>query len=108
MKPFPINEKLIWDYDIPADAQANEAFRRWYIARVLSHGRDEDVRAVGLQTIHDYLPDIVLPREIREFWEWYFGQPHVQARYGTLDPVSADAVVALCRQSSSGAPTGIK
>jgi hypothetical protein len=28
MKPIPINETLVWDYDIPDDAQENEAFRR--------------------------------------------------------------------------------
>ena len=87
MRPLPINEKLIWDYDIPADAQENEAFRRWYIARVLSRGGDADLRAIGFQTIHDYLPHLVLPREIRDFWEWYFSQPKVRDRYGNLDPL---------------------
>jgi hypothetical protein len=85
MKPIPINEKLIWDYDIPADAQENETFRRWYVARVLSRGGDADLRAIGFQTIHDYLPHLVLPREIRDFWEWYFNQPKVRDRYGNLD-----------------------
>ena len=88
MKPIPINEKLVWDYDIPDDAQENEAFREWYVARVLSRGRDDDLRAIGFQTIYDYLPRLLLPRKIREFWEWYFGQPKVQARYGNLDSLS--------------------
>lgn len=91
MKPIPINEKLIWDYDIPADAQENEAFRRWYVTRVLTHGTSTDLRAIGLATIHDYLPSIFLPQEIREFWQWYFDQPHVKERYGDPDPVSATA-----------------
>ena len=60
MKPIPINEKLVWDYDIPADAQENEAFRRWYIP-ACCRGGDADLRAIGSQTIHDYLPHIVLP-----------------------------------------------
>ena len=38
MKSILINKKLVWDYDIPDDAQENEAFRRWYITRVLTHG----------------------------------------------------------------------
>ena len=88
MQPIVINEKLVWDYDIPEDAQENEAFLEWYVARVLSRGRDEDLRALGFQTIHDFLPRLVLPREIREFWEWYFGQPKVKARYGHPDSVS--------------------
>jgi hypothetical protein len=87
MKPISINEKLVWDYDIPEDAQENEAFLRWYVARVLSRGGDDDLRAIGFQTIHDYLPHLNLPREIREFWEWYFGQLKARARYGDLNPL---------------------
>lgn len=89
MKPIPLNKKLIWDYDIPADAQENEAFRRWYVTRVLSHGTADDVRSLGLATIHDYLPHIFLPKDIEEFWRWYFNQPQVRERYGNLDPVPA-------------------
>lgn len=89
MKPIPINEKLVWDYDIPEDAQENEAFRRWYVTRVLTHGIAEDIRALGVSTIHDYFPHLYLPHEIQEFWSWYFEQPHVKERYGDLDSVPA-------------------
>lgn len=89
MKPILINKKLVWDYDIPDDAQENEAFRRWYITRVLTHGTAADLRALGLAVVHDYLPSIFLPPEIHEFWQWYFSQPHVKERYGDLDRVSA-------------------
>ena len=88
MKPLPINEKLVWDYDIPEDAQTNEAFREWYVARVLTRGADEDLREIGFRTIHDYLPRLVLPSRIREFWEWYFTLPKIAAKYGNLNTVS--------------------
>ncbi|MBI2554574.1 MAG: hypothetical protein HYV92_09210 [Candidatus Rokubacteria bacterium] len=67
-----INRHLVWDYpaDIPED---DEAFRRWYVARVLTRGGIDDVRAVGLETIREYLPQIVIPRRVREFWERFFG-----------------------------------
>jgi hypothetical protein len=67
-----VNRRLIWDYprEAPGD---DEAFRRWYVARVLTRGGIEDVRAVGLETIREYLPSIVVPHRIREFWEWFFG-----------------------------------
>ncbi len=39
-----INPDLVWDYEIPEDGHQDEGFRRWYIARVLSRGRMEDVR----------------------------------------------------------------
>lgn len=76
-----INRQLVWDY--PADVSPeDEGFRRWYVARVLTRGGIEDIRAMGLETIREYLPGIVLPRRIREFWEWYLrlkdahGDPH--------------------------------
>ena len=87
MKPIPINEKLLWDYDIPADAGSDEAFRELYIKRVLTHGTADDIRAVGLSIIHKYIPHLFLPQDIREFWYWYFNQPHVRERYGDIDPI---------------------
>lgn len=87
-QPIPINKKLVWDYDIPEDAQENEDFLRWYLARVLTRGTSEDLRAIGFATIHSYLPDLNLPPDIRGFWLWYFGQPEVRQRYGLTDPIS--------------------
>lgn len=88
MRPIPINEKLIWDYDIPADAQTNEAFREWYVKRALTHGTAADIRAIGLEIIRRYFPRLHLPPDIREFWLWYFNEPAVRERYGNLDPIS--------------------
>jgi hypothetical protein len=67
-----INRQLVWDYppDLP---EADEGFRRWYVARVLTRGGIEDVHALGLETIREYLPKVVIPPGIRGFWEWYFG-----------------------------------
>jgi hypothetical protein len=79
--PLPVNPDLVWDYDIPLEGQQNEAFRRWYIGRVLTRGRAEDVRAIGLRTIYIYLSQLALPAEIRRFWEWYFSLPEVKKRY---------------------------
>jgi hypothetical protein len=80
MKPIAINEKLVWDMDIPDDAPTNEAFRKWCVKRVLTHGTAVDIRAIGLETTHHYLPRIYLPRDIREFWLWYSSEPHPHAQ----------------------------
>jgi hypothetical protein len=85
----PINAGLVWDYEIPDAEHQDEAFRRWYVARVLTRGRSEDIRAVGLDTIHIYLRHLVLPERIRRFWEWYFSLPDVRERYGTADSATA-------------------
>lgn len=87
-QPIPINEKLVWDYDIPADAQENKDFLCWYLSRVLTRGTSDDLRAIGFVTIHAYLPDLNLPPDIRDFWLWYFSQPEVQKRYGITNPIS--------------------
>ncbi|MFN8488399.1 MAG: hypothetical protein U0350_12445 [Caldilineaceae bacterium] len=64
---LPINPDLVWDYEIPAEADQSDAFRRWYIARVLTRGRTADLKAIGLQTIYNYFPDLRLPPEIYQF-----------------------------------------
>lgn len=86
---LPINPDLVWDYEIPDDGRQDEAFRRWYVARVLTRGRMEDVRDLGLGTIYSQLPHLVLPTKVRRFWEWYFSLPDVKARYGTADAPAA-------------------
>jgi hypothetical protein len=85
----PIEADLVWDYDIPDAKHQDDAFRRWYIARVLTRGRSEDIRAIGLDTIHLYLRRLVLPAKIRRFWEWYFSLPDVRERYGNADSTTA-------------------
>ena len=81
-----INPDLVWDYEMPPMDRQDEAFRRWYIARVLTRGRSEDLKAIGLATIHRYLPVLVLPAKIRRFWEWYLGFSDVKERHGIADP----------------------
>jgi hypothetical protein len=43
MRPIPINEILVWDYDIPDDAQENEAFLDMYYLELA----DQLMSAVG-------------------------------------------------------------
>jgi hypothetical protein len=80
-----INPDLVWDYEIAEGGHQDEAFRRWYIARVLTRGRMQDIRDLGLHTIDAYLPVLVLPARIRRFWEWYLNLPDVRSRYGIAD-----------------------
>jgi hypothetical protein len=86
---IPINPDLVWDYEIPEDEHQDEEFRRWYIARVLTRGRMQDVRELGFHTIYAYLPDLVLPIRIRRFWEWYLSLPDVRVRHGFADSSAA-------------------
>jgi len=70
-KKLSINKSLIWDYDFKGRTDTPE-FKKWYIARVLSCGRMEDVRQIGLTVIKDYFPQLNLSLRIKKFWEWYF------------------------------------
>lgn len=85
---IPVNPELVWDYEIPAETDQSDAFRRWYIARVLTRGRTADLKAIGLQTIYDYFSDLHLPPEIYQFWKWYFSQPEVKQRYGNSNALA--------------------
>jgi hypothetical protein len=84
-----VNPDLVWDYDIPDDSEQDEAFRQWYVARVLTRGRMEDIRSLGLRTIYVYLPHLILPERIRRFWQWYLDQPDLRARHGLVDSSAA-------------------
>ena len=80
-KPIPVNPALVWDYEIPPEEEQTDAFRRRYLARVLTRGSSEYLRTIGLRTIYIYLPHLVLPAAIRRFWEWYFSLPEVKSRF---------------------------
>ncbi|RLD05014.1 MAG: hypothetical protein DRI32_04730 [Chloroflexi bacterium] len=84
-----INPNLVWDYDIPTEDEQTEAFRKWYLARVLSRGNADDLREVGIDLIYDYFPSLKLPAKIRNFWGWYFELPEVKAQYGATHTISA-------------------
>lgn len=81
---FPINKKLIWDYNFEGGYD-DEEFQKWYIARVLSRGTAEDIRAVGFRTIKEYLPSLNLPEKIRKFWSWWFDYVHIHKISGKID-----------------------
>ena len=68
-----IDRRLVWDYEVPEQGLKDEAFRRWYLARVLTRGALADIRAVGLDAIRRALPSLVLPARIRRFWDLYLG-----------------------------------
>lgn len=89
-KPLPVNPALVWDYDIPGEQDQTEAFRRWYLGRMLMRGSSEDLRSVGFEAIYAYLPELNLSKTVRGFWEWYFNLPEVQKRYGSAHSVSRE------------------
>ena len=86
---LPINPDLVWDYEIPDEKDQDDAFRRWYIARVLTRGRMKDIQDLGLGTIYADLPHLVLPSRVRRFWEWYFSLPDTRIYHGPADPSAA-------------------
>jgi hypothetical protein len=73
-----INPNLIWDYTIPEARRQDEAFRRWYVGRVLQRGGVQDIRSLGVSVIRRYLPQVSVPKRIRAFWKWYFKSVHGQ------------------------------
>jgi hypothetical protein len=67
--------------EVHADEEQTDAFRRWYISRVLTRGNADDLRSIGLKTIYVYFPDLDLPANVRRFWQWYFDLIEVKNRY---------------------------
>ena len=67
-----VNENLIWDYEFSPSQRETDAFKCWYIGRVLMRGAVADIQDIGVETIRAFLPRIQLPLGIHEFWEWFF------------------------------------
>lgn len=44
----------------------------WWITTVLREGRMQDVRELPLQRVRELLPQLPLPRFLKEIWEIYF------------------------------------
>lgn len=67
-----VNRALLWDMDWKPEDYATERFRRWYIARVLSTGTGDDIRALdeAFYDIPRLLPELRIPRTVRTYWEW--------------------------------------
>lgn len=74
MKPKPY---IVWSTDREIDL--NDPFqRKWYIRQVLCHGRAEDVAALDWDEVKRLLPELNLPRNVRQLWEAYFA--HVEGQ----------------------------
>ena len=67
-----IDRRFIWDYEVSEKDLKDEAFQRWYLARVLTRGSLADIQSLGLETVRRALPSLVLPVRIRRFWDLYF------------------------------------
>ncbi|MBM4166613.1 MAG: hypothetical protein FJ218_06825 [Ignavibacteria bacterium] len=77
-----VNKNYLWDYDWKEEQYDTEEFKCWYIARVLSRGTMKDIRDIGIPLIREYLPQIHIPRRIREHWEFAFSRPFMIEKYG--------------------------
>lgn len=67
-----VRKRYLWDVDVAPGEEQTESFRRFYVERILQGGTMEDIRDIGLPEIRRLLPDLNLPRVIRDFWESYF------------------------------------
>ena len=62
---------IVWSTDKEIDL--DDPFqKKWYIEQVLSHGRTEDVRELDWEEIRALLPELNLPKDVRNLWEAYF------------------------------------
>ena len=61
---------IVWSKN---EIDLNDAWQReWYIQRVLTHGRAEDIAELDWEEIKRLLPELNLPKEVRCLWEDYF------------------------------------
>ena len=46
---FTVNKSLIWEYGFTEADYETEAFRRFYVGRVLTRGSDADLKGIELE-----------------------------------------------------------
>ena len=82
-----INRRLIWDYRFSEEEYETDAFKEWYLGRVLSHGSAQDIRnAGGVEAVRRSFQQLFLPLEVERLWSWYLGIPGPRAElYEHLD-----------------------
>jgi hypothetical protein len=62
---------VVWSIDEEIDL--DDPFqRKWYIKQVLTHGRMEDIMELDFEEVKRLLPELRLPKPIKELWEEYF------------------------------------
>ena len=85
-----INPRLLWDYHFSAKDFESPAFKRWYLARVLSEGSAQDIRdAGGVEEVRRHFRDLHLPLETERLWSWYLGISGTRSEfYGHLNAFS--------------------
>ena len=82
---IPINPALVWEYDVPPEQGQTEAFRSWYLGRVLTRGSSEDLKAIGLDDywlalalqrveLVELLPRMIRPVEIDALRRFFLDQ----------------------------------
>jgi hypothetical protein len=67
--------ELLWDYEVPADPESDEAFVALYVGRALDRGSADDLRSLGLPLIRRFLDVAPTRREVTEFWRWWLSTP---------------------------------
>jgi hypothetical protein len=68
-----VNKSLFWESNVKGEWDTwSEKSRKAYVERVLTWGARNDIVELGFSTIRTYLPELRLPKHIREFWESYF------------------------------------
>ena len=68
MKP---KRYIVWSTD--KEINLNDPWqRKWYIEKVLSHGRAEDIAELDWNEIKRLLPALNLSKDVRRLWENYF------------------------------------
>lgn len=76
MTRMKVNRSLLWDHGFSEADLSTDAFKEWYLARVLSQGSSHDIRdAGGTAEVRRYFQKLHLPLETERLWSWYLGIP---------------------------------
>ena len=65
---------IAWYADLDKLDKKDPFVKKWWLEQVLSRGTMKDIGKLDFKNIHDLLPSLNLPKNVKSLWEDYFSK----------------------------------
>ncbi|PIS28987.1 hypothetical protein COT42_06515 [Candidatus Saganbacteria bacterium CG08_land_8_20_14_0_20_45_16] len=68
------DKHIVWYADLDKLDKKDPFVKKWWLEQVLSRGTMKDIGKLDFKNIHDLLPSLNLPKNVKSLWEDYFSK----------------------------------
>jgi len=68
------DKHIAWYADLDKLDKKDPFVKKWWLEQVLSRGTMKDIGKLDFKNIHDLLPSLNLPKNVKSLWEDYFSK----------------------------------